>query len=86
MQSSTHQQRFSLLLLLLLLLLLQVYQEGTHFMLPWFERPVIFDVRARPSLIQSQSGSRDLQMASVAGGEGGRGGGLLDVVQSVSKV
>jgi hypothetical protein len=40
----------------------QVYQEGTHLMLPWFERAIIFDVRARPSLIQSQSGSRDLQM------------------------
>eukprot|EP00879_Flechtneria_rotunda_P032816 GHRR01036185.1.p1 GENE.GHRR01036185.1~~GHRR01036185.1.p1 ORF type:complete len:120 (-),score=15.90 GHRR01036185.1:306-665(-) len=42
----------------------QVYAEGTHLMVPWFERPVIFDVRARPSLIQSQSGSRDLQMVS----------------------
>ena len=31
-------------------------------MVPWFERPIIYDVRARPSLIQSQSGSRDLQM------------------------
>eukprot|EP00775_Hariotina_reticulata_P014790 gene14790-14968_t len=40
----------------------EVYSEGTHLMVPWFERPVIFDVRARPSLIQSQSGSRDLQM------------------------
>eukprot|EP00879_Flechtneria_rotunda_P022142 GHRR01023364.1.p1 GENE.GHRR01023364.1~~GHRR01023364.1.p1 ORF type:complete len:132 (+),score=17.43 GHRR01023364.1:182-577(+) len=42
----------------------EVYAEGTHLMVPWFERPVIFDVRARPSLIQSQSGSRDLQMVS----------------------
>lgn len=42
----------------------QVYQEGTHIMVPWFERPVIYDVRARPSVIQSQSGSRDLQMVS----------------------
>ncbi len=33
-------------------------------MIPWFERPVIYDVRARPSVIQSQSGSRDLQMVS----------------------
>ena len=41
---------------------LQIYQEGTHFMLPWFERPIIYDVRARPSVIQSTSGSRDLQM------------------------
>lgn len=44
------------------LLLAQVYGEGTHLMLPWFERPIIYDVRARPSLIQSASGSKDLQM------------------------
>jgi len=43
----------------------EVYEEGTHFMLPWVERPVIYDVRARPSLIQSQSGSRDLQMVNI---------------------
>lgn len=43
----------------------EVYAEGTHLMVPWFERPVIFDVRARPSLIQSQSGSRDLQMVNI---------------------
>uniref|UniRef100_A0A383VLS8 Prohibitin n=1 Tax=Tetradesmus obliquus TaxID=3088 RepID=A0A383VLS8_TETOB len=43
----------------------EVYAEGTHLMVPWFERPVIYDVRARPSLIQSQSGSRDLQMVNI---------------------
>lgn len=42
----------------------QVYPEGTHFMIPWFERPVIYDVRARPHLVESTSGSRDLQMVS----------------------
>ncbi|OMO72881.1 Prohibitin [Corchorus capsularis] len=26
----------------------EVYHEGTHFMVPWFERPIIHDVRARP--------------------------------------
>jgi prohibitin 2 len=31
----------------------EVYSEGTHLMVPWFERPVVYDVRARPSLIQS---------------------------------
>ena len=31
-------------------------------MIPWFERPTIFNVRARPNVIQSTSGSRDLQM------------------------
>ena len=38
----------------------QVYPEGTHFMIPWFERPVIYDVRARPHLVESTSGSRDM--------------------------
>lgn len=41
---------------------IQVYPEGTHIMIPWFERPVIYDVRARPHLVESTSGSRDLQM------------------------
>lgn len=40
----------------------QVYEEGTHLMVPWFERPIIYDVRDRPHVIQSTSGSRDLQM------------------------
>ncbi|CAA0808633.1 Prohibitin-2- mitochondrial [Striga hermonthica] len=30
----------------------KVYPEGTHIMLPWFERPVIYDVRARPHLVK----------------------------------
>lgn len=41
---------------------MQVYEEGTHLMIPWFEWPYIYDVRARPNVIQSTSGSRDLQM------------------------
>ena len=40
----------------------QVYHEGTHFMIPWFDRPIIYDVRARPHVVESTSGSRDLQM------------------------
>jgi len=42
-----------------------VYGEGTHFMLPWFDRPVIYDVRAKPRSIQSLTGSKDLQMVNV---------------------
>jgi regulator of protease activity HflC (stomatin/prohibitin superfamily) len=56
---------------------LQVYQEGTHLMVPWFDRPIIYDVRARPSLISSTSGSRDLQMVRARGGAGGGGAGVL---------
>ncbi|KAG2708841.1 hypothetical protein I3843_05G192200 [Carya illinoinensis] len=43
----------------------QVYAEGTHFMIPWFDRPVIYDVRAKPHLVESTSGSRDLQMVKI---------------------
>ena len=43
----------------------EVYEEGTHFMLPWFERPIIYDVRARPNVIQTTSGSHDLQMVNI---------------------
>ncbi|XP_065875789.1 prohibitin-1, mitochondrial [Euphorbia lathyris] len=43
----------------------KVYPEGTHLIVPWFERPVIYDVRARPHLVESTSGSRDLQMVKI---------------------
>ncbi|KAJ0245160.1 Prohibitin-2 [Hirschfeldia incana] len=43
----------------------KVYPEGTHFMLPWFERPIIYDVRARPYLVESTTGSHDLQMVKI---------------------
>lgn len=35
-------------------------------MIPWFERAIIYDVRARPNTISSTSGSRDLQMINVS--------------------
>jgi hypothetical protein len=35
-------------------------------MLPWFDRPITYDVRARPSVIQSASGSKDLQTVWMA--------------------
>ncbi|XP_057515527.1 prohibitin-1, mitochondrial-like [Amaranthus tricolor] len=44
----------------------QVYPEGTHLIIPWFERAIIYDVRARPHLIESSSGSRDLQMVRMS--------------------
>ncbi|KAG2682353.1 hypothetical protein I3760_11G187500 [Carya illinoinensis] len=42
-----------------------VYSEGTHLIVPWFERPIIYDVRARPHLVESTSGSRELQMVKI---------------------
>ncbi|KAM7500755.1 hypothetical protein LguiA_025169 [Lonicera macranthoides] len=43
----------------------KVYPEGTHLLIPFFERPIIYDVRARPHLVESTSGSRDLQMVKI---------------------
>ena len=34
-------------------------------MILWFERPIIYDVRARPHLVESTSGSHDLQLVIV---------------------
>lgn len=42
------------------------YSEGTHLMMPWFERPIIFDIRSRPKMIVSLTGSRDLQMVNIS--------------------
>ena len=35
-------------------------------MLPWFERPIIYDVRTHPTVIKSVTGSKDLQMVNVS--------------------
>merc|ERR1711937_662561 len=43
----------------------QVYEEGTHLMIPWFERPIIYDVRLRPQQISSATGTRDLQTVNI---------------------
>ena len=42
-----------------------MYPEGTHFLIPWFERPTIYDVRARPYIVEGTSGSHDLQTVSI---------------------
>lgn len=30
--------------------------EGTHFMIPWVQRPIIYDIRARPKNVPSITG------------------------------
>ncbi|KAJ5497773.1 Prohibitin [Penicillium expansum] len=40
----------------------EIYNEGTHFQIPWFETPIIYDVRAKPRSIPSLTGTKDLQM------------------------
>ena len=40
-------------------------KKGTpSIVMSWFKRPIIYDVRARPNLVESTSGSRDLQMVT----------------------
>ena len=42
------------------------YKEGFHLMLPWIERPIIYDTRTHPTVIKSVTGSKDLQMVNVS--------------------
>mmetsp|Transcript_1789 Transcript_1789/g.4220 ORF Transcript_1789/g.4220 Transcript_1789/m.4220 type:complete len:297 (+) Transcript_1789:102-992(+) len=42
-----------------------VMGEGTHFKLPWLQRPYIYNVRSTPRNIKSLTGSRDLQMVDI---------------------
>lgn len=42
-----------------------VSSEGTHFLVPWLQRAIIFDVRTRPRNIATTTGSKDLQMVSL---------------------
>ncbi|KKA27525.1 hypothetical protein TD95_001803 [Thielaviopsis punctulata] len=43
----------------------QIYSEGTHIMIPWFETPVVYDVRAKPRNVASLTGTKDLQMVNI---------------------
>uniref|UniRef100_A0A8C4N979 Prohibitin n=1 Tax=Eptatretus burgeri TaxID=7764 RepID=A0A8C4N979_EPTBU len=42
-----------------------VVGEGTHFLIPWVQRPIIFDCRARPRNVPVVTGSKDLQNVSI---------------------
>lgn len=42
-----------------------VVGEGTHFLIPWVQRSILFDVRTRPRNISTTTGSKDLQMVSL---------------------
>lgn len=37
-----------------------VVSEGTHFYVPWVQRPIIFDVRSRPRNVPVITGSKGL--------------------------
>ncbi|KAL8663884.1 MAG: hypothetical protein Q9168_008014 [Polycauliona sp. 1 TL-2023] len=42
-----------------------IYNEGTHFNIPWFETPIQYDVRAKPRNVASLTGTKDLQMVNI---------------------
>eukprot|EP00794_Sanderia_malayensis_P015296 gene15296-16873_t len=43
-----------------------VYAEGIHFRVPWFQWPIIYDIRSKPRRISSPTGSKDLQMVNIS--------------------
>jgi prohibitin 2 len=44
----------------------EVHSEGLHFRIPWFQYPIIYDIRSRPRKISSPTGSKDLQMVNIS--------------------
>lgn len=43
----------------------QVVGEGMHFVIPWLQKPIIFDIRTRPRIITTTTGSKDMQTISL---------------------
>ncbi|PLB43481.1 prohibitin [Aspergillus steynii IBT 23096] len=43
----------------------KVVNEGTHFLIPWLQRSIVYDVRTKPRHISTTTGSKDLQMVSL---------------------
>ncbi|KAK0521572.1 Prohibitin-1, subunit of the prohibitin complex (Phb1p-Phb2p) [Tilletia horrida] len=39
--------------------------EGTHFLVPWLQRAILFDVRIKPRNISTTTGTKDLQMVTL---------------------
>ncbi|KIY45377.1 hypothetical protein FISHEDRAFT_76558 [Fistulina hepatica ATCC 64428] len=39
--------------------------EGTHFLVPWLQRAILYDCRIKPRNISSTTGSKDLQMVTI---------------------
>ena len=39
-----------------------IAREGLHFRVPWFQYPIVYDIRARPNQLRSPTGSKDLQV------------------------
>ncbi|KAL3312690.1 Prohibitin-2, subunit of the prohibitin complex (Phb1p-Phb2p) [Cichlidogyrus casuarinus] len=44
----------------------EIYPEGMHFRIPWFQYPIIYDIRSKPKKYSSPTGSRDLQTVNIS--------------------
>merc|ERR1711928_209298 len=42
-----------------------VVGEGTHFFIPWVQRPIMYDIRSRPRNVPVITGSKDLQNVNI---------------------
>ncbi|CAB3407832.1 unnamed protein product [Caenorhabditis bovis] len=42
-----------------------VMGEGTHFLIPWVQKPIIFDIRSTPRAVTTITGSKDLQNVNI---------------------
>lgn len=42
-----------------------VVGEGTHFFVPWVQRPIIFDIRSRPRNVPTVTGSKGMVKHSI---------------------
>ncbi len=40
--------------------------EGMNFVLPWFQRAVLYDIKTRSQVVNTSSGSKDLQMVQIS--------------------
>ena len=38
----------------------EISNEGTHFLIPWVQKPIIFDIRSRPRNITVMTGSKGI--------------------------
>lgn len=43
----------------------EVVGEGTHFLIPWLQKAIVYDVRTKPKTIATTTGSKDLQNVSL---------------------
>ena len=44
----------------------KVYGEGMHFLIPAIQTPKIFEIRTRPQVISSRTGTRDMQTVAIS--------------------